>query len=78
MFFRLDDRNKPKKYETETAKYMLIGGLLSAIAGFFWQPVFLGALAVFLGFFAMKSPKGAWGIPVFILGVIVMISSIYR
>lgn len=78
MFFRLDDRKQPKKFESGTANYMLIGGLLSAIAGIFWQPLYLGAIAVFLGFFAMKSPKGAWGIPVFILGVIVMMSSIYR
>lgn len=78
MFFRLDDRERPKKFETGTANYMIIGGLLAAVAGFFWQPLYLGALAVFLGFFSMKSPKGAWGIPVFILGVIVMMSSIYR
>ncbi len=78
MFFRLDDQKQPKKFKTETANYMILGGVLSAIAGLFWQPVFLGALSVFLGFFAMKSPKGGWGIPVFILGVIVMISSIYR
>jgi hypothetical protein len=78
MFFRLDDRKEPMKFRNNTAQYMLIGGLLSAIAGWFWQPVALGALAVFLGFFSMKSEKGAWGIPIFILGVITMLSSIYR
>ncbi|MFH5837117.1 hypothetical protein ACHAL6_13725 [Proteiniclasticum sp. C24MP] len=78
MFFRLDDRKEPMKFRNDTASYMIWGGLLAAVAGWFWQPVALGALAVFLGFFSMKSPKGAWGIPVFILGVITMLSSIYR
>jgi len=75
---RFDDRKKPMKVKEETGIYLLVSALLSALAGIFWQPVWLGLLAVLLSFLAMKSPKGAWGIPLFILGVAVMISSIYR
>lgn len=76
--FRLDENKKPMKFKGETGTYMLASGLLSGIAGIFWQPVILGAISVLLGFLAMKSPKGAWGILVFILGTAVMISSLYR
>lgn len=76
--FRLDENKEPMKFRGDTGTYMLISGLLAGLAGLFWQPFFLGGAAVILGFLSMKSPKGGWGIPVFILGVIVMISSIYR
>lgn len=76
--FRLDENKEPMKFRGDTGNYMLISGLLAGLAGIFWQPFFMGAAAVILGFLAMKSPKGGWGIPVFILGVVIMISSIYR
>jgi hypothetical protein len=35
-------------------------------------------LSVILSFLGMKSPKGAWAIPVFLFGTGVIISSLYR
>ncbi|HSL87462.1 MAG TPA: hypothetical protein VK861_11045 [Bacteroidales bacterium] len=78
MMIRYDDRKEPMKFKDETGFYLLVSGVLAALAGIFWQPAILGGISVILGFLAMKSPKGAWGIPVFILGLVVMISSIYR
>ncbi len=75
---RFNDQKEPLKLKREAGINLLIASLLCSLAGIFWQPVFLGAAGVMLSFFAMKSPKGNLAIPLFILGVAVMISSIYR
>ena len=76
--FRYDDKKDPMKIKNETGSKLLLYSLLCSLAGLFWQPIVLGAAGVLLSFFAMKSPKGVWGIPLFILGTAVIISSLYR
>ena len=75
---RFDEIIKPIKLKSDTGVYMILAGLLSAIAGIFVAPAPLGFLSVILSFLGMKSPKGAWGIPVFLFGTGVIISSLYR
>lgn len=75
---RFNDQKEPMKLKEATGMNLLGASLLCSLAGIFWQPPFLGAAGVILSFYAMKSPKGNWGIPLFLLGLAVMISSIYR
>lgn len=75
---RFDEIIKPIKLKSGTGLNLILAGLLCAIAGLFVAPVLLGFLSVILSFLAMKSPKGAWAIPVFLFGTGVIISSLYR
>lgn len=75
---RFDEIIKPIKLKKDTGLYFIIAGFLAAVAGVFVAPVPLGFLSVILSFVGMKSPKGVWGIPVFLFGTGVIISSLYR
>ncbi len=76
--FRYNDQKEPLKLKSEAGINLLVASLLCSLAGIFWQPLVLGAAAVILSFFAMKSPKGNYAIPLFLLGFAVMLSSVYR